>query len=324
MKQPGTRAASQSVKERDLFRFRSIVFVTCGLEADQEVSLFHPSAKKLPIDCSGLQSNMVELVAPTQALGGHDVQVAVRNGLGITSPSERELFELNRDATLPDINSFLRGHMPQLFNHFAKADPWILTVNSSNWNDGDRLWPYVLLARRTNRTLVPALVNGRTDPTVSDLRENCGRKGGSPSDRVIFLGEIPSMSKHSCVLPLTMLDGSDSSRDNLQDSRKVDYNAVAKSRYVNFPTAALPITDNSFTENEPLSNSDDELSEVEILSPPRRRPVTRSVSAKRAVDEMEREGPLSSPTSLPPTKKAHREAAGNSTLLGSHLSQYVH
>jgi len=133
---------------------------------------------------------MLELAVPTQALGGHDVQVAVRNGLGISSPSERELFELNRNSTLPDINIFLRDRMPQLFNHFARDEPWISTINSSAWNDGDRVWPYVLLARRTNRTLVPALLNGHVDPTISDLRENCGRKGASPSERVIFLGEI--------------------------------------------------------------------------------------------------------------------------------------
>ena len=133
---------------------------------------------------------MIELAVPTNALGGHNVQVAVRNGLGILSPSEQELFKLNRNGTLPEINSFLRDNMPQLFSYFAKSNPWILTVDSSSWNDGDRVWPYVLLTRRTNRTLVPAILNNYTDPTVSDLSENCGRRGAPPSERVIFLGEI--------------------------------------------------------------------------------------------------------------------------------------
>lgn len=191
MRHPGMRAASQSMKERNLFRFRSVVFITCGLEADQEVSpLISFSRRGTPLYCGVFQSRMVELAAPTSTLGGHEVQVAIRNGLAIASPSERELFTLNRDATLPDINSFLRGHMPQLFNHFARDYPWISTIDGSTWNDGDRVWPYVLLARRTNRTLVPALLNGHTDPTVSDLLENCGRRGASPSERVIFLGEI--------------------------------------------------------------------------------------------------------------------------------------
>ena len=107
------------------------------------------------------------------------------------------------------MNAFLRDRMPQLFNYFARDHPWILTVNASNWNDGDRLWPYVLLARRANRKLVPAIISGHTDPTVSDIRENSGRKGASPSDRVIFLGEVSSVSIYSHERPLTAPDDSD-------------------------------------------------------------------------------------------------------------------
>ena len=171
---------------------------------------------------------MIELAVPTQAPGGHDVQVAVRNGLGITSPSERQLFELNRDGTLPDINSFLRDRMPQIFNHFSKDNPWISTIDSSTWDDGNRVWPYVLLAQWTNSTLVPALLNGHTNATVSDLCENCGQRGAPPSERVIFFGENCLMSQRSFTLSLTMLGDSDSSTDNLQDCWKVDYSGVTK------------------------------------------------------------------------------------------------
>ena len=84
--------------------------------------------------------------------------------------------------------------MPGLFNHLAKTAPWILEVNGSTCMEGLH-WPYVLLARR-GRSLVPALLpNGRSDPTVSDLRETCGQKGRSHSERVIFFGEIPSVSR---------------------------------------------------------------------------------------------------------------------------------
>ena len=84
-----------------------------------------------------------------------------------------------------------------------------------------------------------------------------------------------------------------------------------------FQTGVPPALGNTSVENDTLSSSDDEPSEVEILSPPRRRPVTRSVSAKRVADEMEAEDPLLSPTSLPPAKKARRGAPGKSTFLGS-------
>ena len=229
------RATSQSTKERDLFRFRSIVFIPCGLEANQEVShlnLCSLMEETLPTYCGMLQSNTIELVIPTQALGSHDVQVAVRDGLGITSPSERELFELPRDGTLPEINSFLRDRMPQLFNYFARTNSWILTVNSSTWNDGDRAWPYVLLARRTNRTLVPAILNGHTNPSVSDLRDNCGRRGAPHLERVVFLGEIFLLMRYPCRQSLTTPDDSNGPRDTLQDCGKVDDTAAAKPWYV--------------------------------------------------------------------------------------------
>jgi hypothetical protein len=97
---------------------------------------------------------------------------------------------------------------------------------------------------------------------------------------------------------------------------------VATSWCVAFPTSTLPATDDVFIENITLSGSDDEPSDVEILSPPQRRPVTRSISVKRVADEMEREALPSSPILQPPTKKARREATGHSTSLMSTCSTY--
>lgn len=108
------------------------------------------------------------------------------------SPSEQNLFELDRNGSLLDMNSFLRSRMPRLFAHFAKEHPWIATVNSSNWQDGDRVWPYILLARATNRSLVPAILNGHIDPTMSDFRDNSGRAACPDVERVVCLGEISS------------------------------------------------------------------------------------------------------------------------------------
>ena len=53
--------------------------------------------------------------------------------------------------------------------------------------NGDQIWPYVLLAR-DNRTLVPAIINGSVDPTISDFRDNSGRKACADIERVVFLG----------------------------------------------------------------------------------------------------------------------------------------
>ena len=122
-------------------------------------------------------------------LTDHNIQVAVRKGLGITSPSEQDLFELNQNSNLLDMNSFLREHLSPLFSHFAKKDPWIMTVDHPAWMDGDRIWPYVLLAR-DRRTLVPAVLNGHNDPTISDFRVNSGRKTCPDSERVVFISEI--------------------------------------------------------------------------------------------------------------------------------------
>ena len=80
--------------------------------------------------------------------------------------------------------------MPKLFTHFARTNPWISTIDTSNWEDGDHMWPYVLLAR-AGRKLVPAILNGHTDPTVSDFRDNSGRASCPDSERVVFLGGIP-------------------------------------------------------------------------------------------------------------------------------------
>lgn len=78
--------------------------------------------------------------------------------------------------------------------------------------------------------------------------------------------------------------------------------------------AGIFLVDDASKENDTLSSDDNRSgSDVEILSPPQRR-VTRSVSAKRGADKME-EDPSSSLPSLPPTKKARREAARNRMLL---------
>ena len=135
----------------------------------------------------------VQLSCKTTIPNVHSIQVAVRDGLGVKSPSEQQLFELNRNSSFPDMNSFLRTNMPQLFQHFAKSNPWILTVNNDDWQDRDRLWPYVLLAR-SGRDLVPAILNGHSDPTISDFRDNSGQAGCSDGGRVIFLGEISSLA----------------------------------------------------------------------------------------------------------------------------------
>lgn len=78
--------------------------------------------------------------------------------------------------------------MPKLFNHFAKKNRWILTVDNSNWKDGDQVWPYVLLAR-ANRNLVPAVLNGHVDPTISDFRDNSGRINCPDGERIVYLGK---------------------------------------------------------------------------------------------------------------------------------------
>ena len=124
----------------------------------------------------------------TLVYSSNDIQIAVRQGLGIRSPTERDLFELNRDGFLPDMNNFLRGRMPQLFNHLARNNRWIMTIDRSNWTDGDRDWPYVLLARNSNRSLVPVVLNGYVDPTISDFRDHSGRKTCPDSERVIYIG----------------------------------------------------------------------------------------------------------------------------------------
>lgn len=140
-----------------------------------------------------LQSKTVQLTSKIGLPDNHAIQTAIRNGLGITSPDEQQLFELDRNGFLPDMNNFLRTHMPQLFHHIAKKYPWILTINDSSWEDGDRIWPYVLLAR-SNRNLVPAILNGRKDPNISDFRDNSGRIGCRDGERVVYLGEISHLA----------------------------------------------------------------------------------------------------------------------------------
>jgi len=189
---------STTAAEGNLFRFRSVVFLTCGLEADKQVCLsgFIFTGGTLPD--RRLQSGLTSLITPSKIPTGHGVQVAIQKGLGITSTSERDLFELNRDGNLLDMNSFLRKHLSPLFDYFAKRNPWILTVDHSTWTDGDRRWPYVLLAR-DGRSLVPAVLNGHDDPTISDFRDNSGRKTCRDSERVVFIGEI-SLRRHKTVM----------------------------------------------------------------------------------------------------------------------------
>lgn len=146
------------------------------------------------------QSGLVELATPTQVIRGNDIQVAALNGLAVTSTSDLELFELNGDGILPDINDFLRRKLPQLFDHLAKIAPWILEVDGSTYAEGDRIWPYALLARHHRSMLVPALLpNGRSDPTVADLREISGRRGRTSSEQVIFFGKIFPVSRNTCL-----------------------------------------------------------------------------------------------------------------------------
>jgi len=169
------------------------------------------------------------------------------------------------------MNHFLRSRMPKLFNHFAKADPWISTLNTSNWEDGDRLWPYVLLAR-AGRSLVPAILNGHIDPTVSDFRDNSGRPGCPSGERVVFLAAVKAISEKT----MSKWAGSPSSED------------------------------------EPAGSSEEDMS-IEVISPPRR-PITRSVSAKRAAGEMELEDNDALIVSSPPRPRKVRKVTGTSEL----------
>lgn len=73
-----------------------------------------------------------------------------------------------------------------------------------------------------------------------------------------------------------------------------------RSWYISISVYVSPIADNVLTEDEPESSSGEDTS-VEIVSPPRHRPITRSVSAKRAADTMDN-GDMSPPSSPRPTK----------------------
>ena len=63
----------------------------------------------------------------------------------------------------------------------------ISTVDTSNWEDGNHLWLYILLAQ-LNQNLVPAILNGHIDPTVSDFQDNSGRPNCPDGERIVFLG----------------------------------------------------------------------------------------------------------------------------------------
>jgi len=66
---------------------------------------------------------------------------------------------------------------------------------------------------------------------------------------------------------------------------------VIGSRYVNISFNISPVADNALAEEDDLEGSSEEDVSVEVVSPPRR-PVTRSVSAKRTASEMEDIGDL--------------------------------
>lgn len=161
------------------------------------------------------------MVSKTALPNVHSVTVAVRDHLGIRSSDERQLFELDRNGTLPDMNHFLRTRMPQLFQHFAKDYPWIMTVNNSNWQDGDRNWPYVLLAR-SGRVLVPAIMPDHRNPTLSDFRDNSGRAACPDGERIVFLGKtLPPVSSSSCMQLLIYCANSHGQPNYQENGRKM-------------------------------------------------------------------------------------------------------
>ena len=79
-----------------------------------------------------------------------------------------------------------------------------------------------------------------------------------------------------------------------------------KSRYVKFLLHVYPMTNGPPIEDEPGCLSDEDMS-IEVISPPRR-PITRSVSAKRAADEMESEDTIMIPS--PPRPRKVRRVSG--------------
>ena len=64
------------------------------------------------------------------------------------------------------------------------------------------------------------------------------------------------------------------------------------------------MADNTFVEDEPASSSEEDMS-IKVISPPRQ-PITRSVSAKRAADEMEHDNDALIISSPPRSRKVRR------------------
>ena len=72
--------------------------------------------------------------------------------------------------------------------------------------------------------------------------------------------------------------------------------------------------DHTYADNELDSSSEEDMS-IEVISPPRR-PVTRSVSAKRAADEMEHEDEENLFISSPRPRKVQRVAGTSGAFTG--------
>lgn len=235
----------------------------------------------------------------------YEIQVAIRDGLGITSPSERNLFELDRNGSLPDMNSFLRSQMPELFNHFAKANPWISTVDASNWQDGDRVWPYALLAR-AGRSLAPAILNGHADPTMSDFRDNSGRPSCPDGERVVFLGKASTAMSCPVYVLTRVPTATVASITEKTRSKWAEFTGPGMPTF--YYVCTSPMADDTLVGNEQDDSSEDDMS-VEVISPPRR-PVTRSVSAKRAAEELEPDDNDALSTSPSPRPRKARKVTG--------------
>lgn len=251
---------------------------------------------------------MHQLNRRTQVYSNNDVQIAIRQGLGVGSPSERDLFELNRDGVLPDMNNFLRERMPQLFNFFARENPWIMTINRSNWVDGNRDWPYVLLARNNNRSLVPVVLNGRTNPTISDFRDHSGRKTCPDAERVVYIGGSSLITgKLSCTYIVSREPFCTTATVEEITPKTVGKWIQPHDLGVSASHPAFLVTDNAPAEDSGSESSDDEMS-VEIINPSRQRPVTRSVSTKRPADDIERDGISSPPPSQSRAKRTRRDS----------------
>ena len=60
---------------------------------------------------------------------------------------------------------------------------------------------------------------------------------------------------------------------------------IAKPWYFDSPPYMSSVVDSTLTEGDPDNSSEGDMS-IEVISPPRQ-PITRSVSAKRAADEMQ-------------------------------------